>query len=140
MTLFINFILASYYSFHSPGIHVDIWHLLLPLVCRNYRRKPNGILHSNLILLGFYDWIFSDLFCTQEMVVSTLIISMRFIICEKTYTDKTLNLKWCWTAFGYHILFSLASTQFPDRTAISRCNFFIISLASKIIEIYTQFI
>lgn len=110
------------------------------LVCRNYRRKPNGILHSNLILLGFYDWIFSDLFCTQEMVVSTLIISMRFIICEKTYTDKTLNLKWCWTAFGYHILFSLASTQFPDRTAISRCNFFIISLASKIIEIYTQFI
>lgn len=84
LTISINFILASYYSFDSPGIHVDIWHLLLPLVCRNYRRKPNGILHSNLILLGFYDWIFSDLFCTQEMVVSTLIISMRFIICEKT--------------------------------------------------------
>lgn len=140
MTLFINFILASYYSFHSPGIHVDIRHVLLPLVCRNYRRKPNGILHSNLILLGFYDWIFFRFILYTRNGCSTLIISMRFIICEKTYTDKTLNLKWCWTAFGYHILFSLASTQFPDRTAISRCNFFIISLASKIIEIYTQFI
>lgn len=58
LTLLIYLILDFYYSIYSPGLNVDIWHGLLPIVCRNHRRKPHGIPRCNLILLGFYGRIF----------------------------------------------------------------------------------
>lgn len=94
LTLFIYLTLASYYSFYSPGIHVDIWHGLLPIVCRNHHRRPHGIPRSNPFLLGFYGCIFSNSSCKQKMVVSTLIIHTTNITCEKKVLIKTLlNLK-----------------------------------------------